>query len=340
MHYQPNVDLAFISVEHIIRDVWYGWIIRYIHANVASFFFIFVYMHIGRGLYYGSYKSPRTLPWSIGVVILVLIIATAFMGYDHSPKWIDNKPSSTTDNVSTNPILRRISFIISTCRRSPWFKGLSFITSRSTPTYSSFARILTKHNLQPVFTWENLQDIEVKKEMQRTVKCRSLPCLDLATGHCYVGSGRNSNMSTRLDNYLWALTGGKPLALERPYDSLDHWGVAILDVTTVDVTHSNNAEFLRLELYFIDPIKPMYQGLAQNVGNPLGYKHTPETLQAIKDNYSDKGRKKIGSLNKGKNISEETKELIRQSALARPPISETTRALFSEKKKVSLLVQC
>lgn len=81
MHYQPNVDLAFISVEHIIRDVWYGWIIRYIHANVASFFFIFVYMHIGRGLYYGSYKSPRTLPWSIGVIILVLIMATAFMGY-------------------------------------------------------------------------------------------------------------------------------------------------------------------------------------------------------------------------------------------------------------------
>lgn len=81
MHYQPNVDLAFISVEHIIRDVNYGWFIRYTHANVASFFFIFVYMHIGRGLYYGSYKSPRTLPWSIGVIILVLIIATAFMGY-------------------------------------------------------------------------------------------------------------------------------------------------------------------------------------------------------------------------------------------------------------------
>ena len=65
----------------IIRDVEYGWLIRYLHANVASFFFIFVYLHIGRGLYYGSYKSPRTLPWSIGVIILIVIIATAFMGY-------------------------------------------------------------------------------------------------------------------------------------------------------------------------------------------------------------------------------------------------------------------
>lgn len=81
MHYTPNVDLAFISVEHIMRDVNYGWMIRYLHANGASFFFIFVYLHIARGMYYGSYKSPRILPWSIGVIILVLMMGTAFLGY-------------------------------------------------------------------------------------------------------------------------------------------------------------------------------------------------------------------------------------------------------------------
>jgi ubiquinol-cytochrome c reductase cytochrome b subunit len=81
MHYTPNVDLAFTSVEHIMRDVNYGWLIRYLHANVASFFFICVYAHIGRGMYYGSYKSPRILPWSIGVIIFVLMMATAFLGY-------------------------------------------------------------------------------------------------------------------------------------------------------------------------------------------------------------------------------------------------------------------
>jgi ubiquinol-cytochrome c reductase cytochrome b subunit len=64
-----------------MRDVNYGWMIRYIHANVASFFFIFVYLHIGRGLYYGSYKSPRAITWSIGVIILVLMMAIAFLGY-------------------------------------------------------------------------------------------------------------------------------------------------------------------------------------------------------------------------------------------------------------------
>lgn len=81
MHYSPNVDLAFASVEHIMRDVNYGWAIRYTHANTASFFFICVYLHIARGLYYGSYRSPRTLPWAIGVIILVVMMATAFLGY-------------------------------------------------------------------------------------------------------------------------------------------------------------------------------------------------------------------------------------------------------------------
>src|SRR6266403_1062225 len=81
MHYQPHVDFAFSSVEHIMRDVNAGYIIRYCHANVASFFFIFVYAHIGRGIYYGSYRSPRVLLWSIGVIILILMMAIAFLGY-------------------------------------------------------------------------------------------------------------------------------------------------------------------------------------------------------------------------------------------------------------------
>jgi ubiquinol-cytochrome c reductase cytochrome b/c1 subunit len=81
MNYQPNVGLAFDSVQHIMRDVNYGWMIRYIHQNGASMFFIVVYVHILRGMYYGSYKKPRELLWILGVVILLLLMATAFMGY-------------------------------------------------------------------------------------------------------------------------------------------------------------------------------------------------------------------------------------------------------------------
>ena len=81
MHYTPHTALAFDSVERIMRDVNYGWLIRYIHMNGASMFFIIVYIHIFRGLYFGSYKAPREILWMLGVLILLLMMATAFMGY-------------------------------------------------------------------------------------------------------------------------------------------------------------------------------------------------------------------------------------------------------------------
>ncbi len=81
MHYTPHIDLAFSSVEHIMRDVNNGWLIRYIHANGASMFFIVVYCHIFRGLYYGSFMHPRQHLWCSGVTIFLLMMATAFMGY-------------------------------------------------------------------------------------------------------------------------------------------------------------------------------------------------------------------------------------------------------------------
>jgi len=81
MHYTPHVDLAFNSVEHIMRDVNYGWLLRYMHANGASMFFIAVYIHMFRGLYYGSYKEPREVLWILGVIIYLLMMATGFLGY-------------------------------------------------------------------------------------------------------------------------------------------------------------------------------------------------------------------------------------------------------------------
>jgi ubiquinol-cytochrome c reductase cytochrome b subunit len=81
IYYTPEKNLAFDSVERIMRDVNYGWLKRYIHMVGASMFFILVYIHIFRGLYYGSYKAPREPLWILGVVILLLMMATAFMGY-------------------------------------------------------------------------------------------------------------------------------------------------------------------------------------------------------------------------------------------------------------------
>ena len=81
MNYTPNTHMAFDSVERIMRDVNYGWLMRYVHMNGASFFFIAVYIHIARGMYFGSYKQPRELLWIVGVLIFLLMMATAFMGY-------------------------------------------------------------------------------------------------------------------------------------------------------------------------------------------------------------------------------------------------------------------
>jgi len=81
MHYVPHIELAFESVEHIMRDVPYGWFIRYTHANGASMFFIAVYFHIARGLFYRSYLYPRISVWFSGLTIFILMMATAFLGY-------------------------------------------------------------------------------------------------------------------------------------------------------------------------------------------------------------------------------------------------------------------
>ncbi|MEP3422712.1 MAG: cytochrome b/b6 [Erythrobacter sp.] len=81
MHYASNTEVAFAQTEHIMRNVNYGWLMRYAHANGASFFFIVIYLHIFRGFYYSSYKAPREMIWLLGVVIFLLMMATAFMGY-------------------------------------------------------------------------------------------------------------------------------------------------------------------------------------------------------------------------------------------------------------------
>ena len=81
MHYVAHADMAFSSIEHIMRDVNYGWLIRYIHSNGASMFFLAVYIHIFRSLFYGSYRSPREIIWILGMLIYLLMMATAFMGY-------------------------------------------------------------------------------------------------------------------------------------------------------------------------------------------------------------------------------------------------------------------
>src|SRR5258706_12619482 len=95
MHYTPEATMAFNSVEHIMRDVNYGWLVRYLHSNGASMFFLAGYIHMFRGMYYGSYKAPREVLWILGVVIYLQMMATGFMGYVRPSRQLtfgDGKP--------------------------------------------------------------------------------------------------------------------------------------------------------------------------------------------------------------------------------------------------------
>ena len=136
-----------------MRDVNYGWMIRYLHANTASFFFLFVYLHIGRGLYYGSYKAPRALPWSIGVIILILMMATAFLGIENTcPKWLD-------DEMGT--LLMTSNLIISAGGAGP-----EPDVAKGRPAGPKLKSLLDEHKIKPSIVFEELDKEKVKESLR------------------------------------------------------------------------------------------------------------------------------------------------------------------------------
>ena len=196
MHYTPNVDFAFLSVEHIMRDVNNGWILRYSHANVASFFFIFVYAHVGRGIYYGSYHSPRTLVWSIGVIILILMMAIAFLGYIFSPKWSKFKYNYKLKNKKTiiknqfNKIQKRYNSNLS-----------SFNTFKNSDIVSKF---LKENKLSSIYSYENLHLEETRKNILKDTKKLSgiYLILNKINLDFYIGSASTNRFFSRFSNHL------------------------------------------------------------------------------------------------------------------------------------------
>ena len=231
MHYQPHVDFAFNSVEHIMRDVNNGWAVRYTHANVASFFFIFVYAHIARGLYYGSYKSPRVLLWVIGVIILIVMMATAFLGYEHSPKWfninisfaiiliivyiiiqnrknkvliypVGNKMKNTKynkfNNKSVNYLNKKRYSTISYTNNSIEFSSSDRLNS-----------IIKELGVNPVYIFENLNLENIRKQILNDTKGLSgiYMIVNKITKDYYIGSAATNRFYARFSNHLIYLRG-------------------------------------------------------------------------------------------------------------------------------------
>src|SRR5882757_7243201 len=299
MHYTPNVDFAFNSVEHIMRDVNNGWLIRYTHANVASFFFIFVYMHVGRGLYYSSYKSPRILVWSIGVIILILMMAIAFLGYINSPKWfkLENR-----NNLKINLTSKRYN------------STLSLNSSENSST--ELSNFLKDKNLNPIYIYEYLNLEPIKKQILSETRGLSgiYLILNKRTLDYYIGSASTNKIYARFSNHLLNLNGSKIVKFAVKKYKLSEFAFLVLELFPKIVNKENNKELLDLEDFYLKTLLPNYNILTE-AGSNFGYKHTEISRIKLKTNYSLERRIQIGNLNRGKILSNETIEKLREKGL-------------------------
>lgn len=323
MHYNPSVLEAFNSVEHIMRDVNNGWLIRYLHSNTASAFFFIVYLHIGRGLYYGSYKAPRTLVWTIGTIIFILMMATAFLGYKHSPKW------SNSNNYITFNKITKVALPLIHKRRNSTLAKLN--TNLSSPRLNDFIK---NKNLEPVFSYENLELDQVRKNILSETKGLSgiYLILNKVTLDYYVGSASTNRLYARFSNHLLYHRGSKVVKLAVVKYKLHSFAFLVLELFPEIVNKYNNKQLIDREDFYLKFLLPNYNILTE-AGNTFGYKHTEINRLKMKENYSAERRNLVGNLNKGKKFSSETIENMRRSAFNRTTPIVSDQAKLNQKKR-------
>lgn len=326
MHYTPSISEAFDSIEHIMRDVNNGWLIRYLHSNTASAFFFLVYLHIGRGMYYGSYKAPRTLTWAIGTIIFIAMMATGFLGYLRSPKWfnISKKINSqiNKNKISNNNIIKSKIFIsYNLINRKKLIKHNILSRGYSTYSYSdnvseTLKTSIKELGLNPVYTYENLNLENTRKQVSEDTKGLSgiYMIFNKITKDYYIGSASTNKFYSRFSNHLIYFRGSKIVKLAIKKYKLENFSFMILELYPNIVTKVNNKELMDLEDKYLKLLLPNYNILTE-AGSSFGYKHTEVDRQKMKDIYTDARRDILGSLNRDKKLSQETIEKMREKAL-------------------------
>ena len=333
-----------------MRDVNNGWLIRYLHANTASAFFFLVYLHIGRGLYYGSYKSPRTLTWGIGTVILIVMMATAFLGYEHSPKWFNISISfaiiliivyytiqnlvkknkvliypvgNNMKNIKYNKLNNKSTYYLNKRRYSTIPSSNNGIEFSYSERLNS---IIKELELNPVYIFENLDSENIRKQILNETKGLSgiYMIVNKITKDYYIGSAATNRFYARFSNHLIYFRGSKIVKSAVKKYKLNNFAYIILELYPNIVTKENNKELLDLEDRYLKLLLPNYNILTE-AGSSFGYKHTEVDRQKLKDIYTDARREMVGSLNRGKNLSPETIEKMKEKALNRSPMSDETK---------------
>lgn len=330
MHYNPSVLEAFNSVEHIMRDVNNGWLIRYLHSNTASAFFFIVYLHIGRGLYYGSYKAPRTLVWTIGTVIFILMMATAFLGYKHSPKWPKSK--ILNKDISSINYNNKIFTVIQKRHNSS-------LTTNKNNNSNRLSEFLKEKNLDPIYIYEDLEFSSTKKAIQTDLKDKSgvYLILNKVTLDYYVGSASTNKFYSRFSNHLFNFNGSKIVkAAVRKY-KINTFAFVVLELFPHEVTKKNNKGLLDLEDFYLKSLLPNYNILTE-AGSSFGYKHTEISRIKMRSNYSIKRRDIINGLSTVKLSDNVTLNKMKKSHLTRQGPSFSEGAILATRKRSKALM--
>ncbi len=317
--------------------------------------FVKIYLSgLGRGIYYGSYRYPRTLVWVIGTVILILLMGTAFLGCEYSPRWfnisilysaaifliivyytIQNLVSiknnvlidlvCSTTNIKYGKINNKSIYFFNSVRKYSTVNHPS--SNKSIETCSERIKsIIEELGVNPVYIFENLDSENVRREiLNKTYDLSGIYMIvNKTTKDYYIGSASTNKFYARFSNHLIYFRGSKIVKLAVKKYGLNNFAFTILELYPNIVTRENNKELLDLEDRYLKLLLPNYNILTE-AGSSFGYKHTEVDRQKMKDMYSEARRERIGSLNKGKTLSPETIEKIRKKALNRPPMSPETR---------------
>lgn len=309
-------------------------------------------MHIARGLFYSSYKTPRTLVWTIGVIIFIVMMATAFLGYNNSPKWSNfNTKSQKTlrfNNINKNKLIQSNNIYLIQKRNYSNSTNLSNPTTLSKEVkvnLSNYSKILAdfikENKLTPVFFFEDLHLDETRKKILRETKGLSgiYLILNKVTLDYYIGSAATGRFGARFSNHLIYFRGSKVIKNAVRKYKLSNFAFLILELFPEIVNKENNKNLIDREDFYLKYFLPNYNILTE-AGSTFGYKHTEIDRLKMKSNYSLARRLRIGSLNKGKNLSTETKEKMRNKAKDREisKINLSEQSLLNMKKNSKPLI--
>lgn len=285
-------------------DVNYGWLVRYAHSNGAGFFFIFVYMHMARGIYYGSYRKLRVALWTIGVIIFLVMIITAFLGYKN------NSPKSFIYNKCNN-----IKYPINK-------KNIRFIhTNRHIKDSTELIKILSELGLDNILNyWDNLNKLEVLQNIQKTVANKSgiYIIINKITRNKYVGSAITNRLYSRFSKHLINLNGSKLIKKAIKQEGLNNFIYGILEYYLDKINKENNKDLLLLETSYLTVLTLEYNILLEAF-NSFGYKHSEDSLLKMRESFTKERRELLRKLQESRkgNWSENSKLKLREIALNR-----------------------